>query len=88
MIRAGQLATTIALIDDDVVMLRLMTVQFRKLGGVVSPFSSGSAFIRSGGVSELWDVIGDSWLPRVVVCWLRGDVGGRFWSWWMVMAVW
>lgn len=57
MIRAGQLATTIALIDDDVVMLRLMTVQFRKLGGVVSPFSSGSAFIRSGGVSELWDVI-------------------------------
>lgn len=48
---------SIALIDDDVVMLSLMKAQFRKLGGTVTTFNGGDIFLGSGGASEPYDII-------------------------------
>jgi len=48
---------SVALIDDDVVMLSLMKAQFRKLGGTVTTFNGGDVFLSSGGASEPYDII-------------------------------
>ena len=47
----------IAFIDDDVVMLKLMSVQFKKLGGKVTTFNGGEAFLDSAAKSKAWDII-------------------------------
>ena len=52
-----QLYIKVAFTDDDVVMLRLMTVQFQKLGVSVREFLSGEEFIKTDWSAAPWDLI-------------------------------
>ena len=48
---------SVALIDDDSTQLQLMKAQLTSLGGNVTTFESGDAFLRHRRIGSVWDLI-------------------------------
>ena len=53
----ARVSRSVALIDDDSTQLQLMKAQLTSLGGNVTTFESGDAFLRHRRIGSVWDLI-------------------------------
>lgn len=53
----AKVSRSVALIDDDSTQLQLMKAQLTSLGGNVTTFESGDAFLRHRRIGSVWDLV-------------------------------